>query len=74
MQNLLTQWREVDKAASDAERVLFDAAMLYTAGRGPKPSEESMERAQALRAEAKVLFDRAIAQFGPVQVADKLND
>jgi hypothetical protein len=72
MQTLLTQWREVDKAASEAEKVLFDAAMLYAAGNGPKPSDESMDAAKALREQAKVLFDRAIGQFGPINVARKI--
>lgn len=69
---LLAQWREANRLASEAESALFDATMKYTSGQGPCPSEEMMEHARVLRAEAKALFEQAVegvhsaSSFGPL--------
>lgn len=72
-ESLLAQWRDVNRRAIEAEAGLFDAAMKYAQGAGPKPTDTEMDEARALRAEAKVLFERAIKQvdmasstFGPL--------
>jgi hypothetical protein len=63
-QSLLAMWRETARQASEAESALFEATMAYTSGRGPKPSDESMEEARRLRASAGELLDEAMQQFG----------
>lgn len=69
---LLAQWREANRLASEAESALFDATLKYAAGQGPRPTEEVMEEARVLRAQAKALFERAVqrvqssSSFGPL--------
>lgn len=72
-ESLLAQWRDVNRRAIEAEAALFDAAMKYAQGAGPQPTDIEMDEARALRAEAKVLFERTIKQvdtasssFGPL--------
>jgi len=64
----------VNRRAVVAENALVDAALKYAQGDGPKPTDEEMEEARALRAEAKVLFENAIKRvdaasstFGPLE-------
>ena len=70
--SLLALWREANRLASEAESVLFDATLKYASGKGPRPTDEMMEEARVLRAEAKVLFERAVehvqssSSFGPL--------
>jgi hypothetical protein len=70
--SLLAQWREANRLASEAESVLFDATLKYASGLGPRPTEEMMEEARVLRAEAKALFESAVqhvqssSSFGPL--------
>lgn len=69
---LLAQWREANRLASEAESALFNATLRYASGQGPRPTEEMMEAARMLRAEAKALFERAVqrvqssSSFGPL--------
>jgi hypothetical protein len=60
----LAQWREANRAAHEAEHALFEATMLYTSGRGSRPTDEEMQAARLLRAIASQLFEVVIAQFG----------
>jgi hypothetical protein len=62
-QTLLSQWREANRAAFDAEHSLFEATLQYLSGRGEKPSEDEMARAKRLRGDASELFKVAMAQF-----------
>ena len=64
MQTLLAQWREADKAAYEAEHIIFDMTMQYTSGTGPRPSDESLEAARLLRLQATALFERVMEKFG----------
>jgi len=73
-ESLLAQWRDVNRRAVVAENALVDAALKYAQGDGPKPTDEEMEEARALRADAKVLFENAIKRvdaasstFGPLE-------
>jgi hypothetical protein len=59
----LSQWREANRAAFDAEHSLFEATLHYLAGRGEKPSDAEMGRAKRLRANASELFTVAMAQY-----------
>jgi hypothetical protein len=72
-ESLLAQWRDVNRRAVVAESALVDAALKYARGEGPEPTDDEMEEARALRAEAKVLFEDAIkrvdaasSSFGPM--------
>jgi len=60
----LAQWREANRAAFEAEHALFEATMLYTSARGPRPTDEEMQEAKLLRAIASQLFEALMAQFG----------
>ena len=70
--SLLAQWREANRLASVAESALFDATLKYAGGLGPRPTEEMMEEARVLRAQAKTLFESAVqhvqssSSFGPL--------
>ena len=73
-ETLLAQWKELDRRAAEAESAVFNATMNYTRGLGPQPTDAEMENARSLRAQAKVLFERAIehldsgaSSFGPLQ-------
>lgn len=69
---LLAQWREANRLASEAESALFNATLKYVSGQGPRPTEDMMEEARALRAQAKAFFERAVQHvqsgnsFGPL--------
>jgi len=63
----------MNRRAVAAENALFNAALKYARGEGPKPTDDEMDEARALRAEAKVLFENAIKRveeasstFGPL--------
>ena len=64
MQTLLSRWRDADKAAYDAEHVIFDATMAYTKGEGPRPTDEELEHARLLRVAATELFGQVMQKFG----------
>jgi hypothetical protein len=64
VKSTLAQWREANRAAFEAEHALFEATMLYTAARGPRPTDEAMQEAKLLRAIASQLFEAVMAQFG----------
>jgi hypothetical protein len=62
-QSVLSQWREVNRRANEAEAALFRATINYTSGRGPKPSDEVIDGARQLRAQAKLLLDEALGHY-----------
>lgn len=64
VQTLLAQWREANRAAFEAEHVLFEATMRFTSGQGPKPTEEQVLEAKVCRAQCTQLYAQLMAQFG----------
>jgi hypothetical protein len=60
---VLARWRAANRAASDAESALFEATMKYTAGRGPRPTDEEMDRCKQLRALSADLFKQAMSEL-----------
>jgi hypothetical protein len=64
VQTLLAEWREADKAAYEAEHVIFEATMRYTKEQGPRPSDEELDHAKELRHQASELFKRVMDKFG----------
>lgn len=63
----LARWRGTNRRACDLEAALFDATMAYACGRGPKPPDQLVEEARALRAECKSLFDKAMQELNESQ-------
>jgi hypothetical protein len=59
-ETLLARWRQAHRRATELERKLFQATILYTRGEGPNPAKEEWEQAQQLRKEASELFKRAM--------------
>ena len=59
----VSQWREAHRLASEAERQLFDAAMMHRWGQGPKPPETQRDATAQLRATERALFSRASVEF-----------
>lgn len=60
VESLFAQWRVVNQQANDAECRLFEASLLHLRGQGPGPKESDRVIAAQLRAEARVLFARAL--------------
>lgn len=59
----VSRWREAYRLASEAERSLFDAAMMHEWGQGPKPTEAQCDSTTRLRQSERALFKRASAEF-----------
>jgi hypothetical protein len=60
----VSRWREAHRLASEAERTLFDAAMMHEWGQGPKPAAALCDATTQLRATEQALFARASLEFG----------
>jgi len=58
-------WREAHRLAAEAERCLYDAAMMHEWGQGPKPPAAQRDATTRLRAAERVLFEHATCTFGP---------
>lgn len=59
--DIFEAWREADMAARDAERAMFEQAMLAFAGLGRPTSKIDAEQVKALRQRANALFNLAMA-------------
>lgn len=58
---LITQWKEADQAAREAERALSDAYEEFLRGSGPAPAGEERDATHALRKRANDLLSHAIS-------------
>lgn len=60
----VSRWREAHRIASEAERTLFDAAMMHEWGQGAEPVAAQRDATTQLRAAERALFARANLAFG----------
>ena len=56
-EQLLTEWKQAEQCARDAEVALYRAYLDFASGRGPDPSDEQRRTALSLRTEASAKFD-----------------
>ena len=59
----LSDWREAEALAHEAERTAFAEAMQFLEGRGPAPAREQWEHCKRLRRSADDCFLRVIADW-----------
>lgn len=71
-ESLLAQWRDINQRANELERKLFEDSLLYTRGKGPKPTTEQWEEAEALRKTASEYFRKAMDQIDDAATAARL--
>jgi hypothetical protein len=58
---LITEWKQIDAIAREAEAALKECWDCYFCRAGPAPSAEQREAVVNLRAEAKRKFDEVMA-------------
>jgi hypothetical protein len=61
--DLFREWRAADQAARNAEKAMFDLAMLALDGQCHPPSANDAQQIKALRQKANELFDLAMAKM-----------
>ena len=66
LEQLLTEWKQAEECARDAEVELYRAYLDFASVRGPPPSEEQRRTVISFRTEASARYDALMATLDEV--------
>lgn len=59
----LQRWRDADRAATEASRVLLEKTIAFYEARGPEPTVGDRMRVSELREQSQLLYRKAMAEM-----------